>query len=518
MKLRLHTERVIMFKKIMVLLAFLPLFSPAADLLWQLDLSSPEVQKIVAQCPYAKIAKDFEKTDVLTFTVPKGREGRKNYIEIPIDLEKTGMLGNKVYAQADVSMTDIPKTGIYHDRIECSIHFHYENATHDPSILYRPAPIYGTHEWFLTHNTIIVYAGAKHGCLALGLQAISGTVSFRNIKIYAAGTAPVSPIDMKPVPQAVYTKDFPVMRGVMSPMIHTGYVLREEDFADLQKWGVNIVRWQLCGWGKDFDQYKKNMAKLVKTLPQALDMAHKYNIKLLVDLHTGEKERKILLATPEGRAYFKEIWIELVKQCKGNPGLWGYDIMNEPHSRVLNPGDPSYYETAGEIIKAIRAIDPETPIVVEPDGMGGEELLRFLPIFPYPNIFYSIHMYTPGDYTHQLDRDKAHYLSYPTEKWNKTYLKERLLDRVVRYQKATNAKIFVGEFSCPRWAPGAETYLRDVTELMEEFGWSWTYHAFRESDMWSVEHNTDPHDKKAYPDMMNPRKQVLLDAFQKNRQ
>lgn len=57
-----------------------------------------------------------------------------------------------------------------------------------------------------------------------------------------------------------------------------------------------------------------------------------------------------------------------------------------------------------------------------------------------------------------------------------------------------------------------------MTELMEEFGWSWTYHAFRESDMWSVEHNTDPHDKKAYPDMMNLRKQVLLDAFQKNRQ
>ena len=54
-----------MFKKIMVLLAFLPFLSPAAELLWQLDLSSPEVQKIVAQCPYAKIAKDFEKTDGL---------------------------------------------------------------------------------------------------------------------------------------------------------------------------------------------------------------------------------------------------------------------------------------------------------------------------------------------------------------------------------------------------------------------------------------------------------------------
>lgn len=185
---------------------------------------------------------------------------------------------------------------------------------------------------------------------------------------------------------------------------------------------------------------------------------------------------------------------------------------------IVVMADEAHRGQYGFEIKAIRAIDPETPIVVEPDGMGGDELLRFLPIFPYPNIFYSIHMYYPGDYTHQLDRDKPQYLSYPTEKWNKASIKERLLDRVVRYQKATNAKIFVGEFSCPRWAPGAEIYLRDVIELMEEFGWSWTYHAFRESDMWSVEHNTDPHDKQAYPGIMNPRKQVLLDALQKNKQ
>jgi len=45
----------------------------------------------------------------------------------------------------------------------------------------------------------------------------------------------------------------------------------------------------------------------------------------------------------------------------------------------------------------------------------------------------------------------------------------------------------VGEFGVARWAPNAEDYLKDNIALFEEFGWDWTYHAFRESHIWSFE-------------------------------
>ncbi len=133
-----------------------------------------------------------------------------------------------------------------------------------------------------------------------------------------------------------------------------------------------------------------------------------------------------------------------------------------------------------------------------------------------PNIFYSVHIYYPGEITHQLDRNRKQYLAYPNAKYNKTQMRIRLERKVRRFQKMTGAKIFVGEFGCVRWAPGADLLLQDMISLFEEYGWTWCFHAFRESDVWSVEHNENPLDRVRKKDMTK-RKQVLLNAFRKNK-
>jgi hypothetical protein len=50
--------------------------------------------------------------------------------------------------------------------------------------------------------------------------------------------------------------------------------------------------------------------------------------------------------------------------------------------------------------------------------------------------------------------------------------------------------LFVSEFSAIRIAPegSAARYLADATELFEELGYDWTYHAYREWHGWSLEH------------------------------
>lgn len=62
------------------------------------------------------------------------------------------------------------------------------------------------------------------------------------------------------------------------------------------------------------------------------------------------------------------------------------------------------------------------------------------------------------------------------------------------YSREHGVPVFVGEFSCVRWAPGdtAVNYLRDAIDLFEERGWNWTYHAFREWPGWSLEHVGGP--------------------------
>jgi aryl-phospho-beta-D-glucosidase BglC (GH1 family) len=46
-------------------------------------------------------------------------------------------------------------------------------------------------------------------------------------------------------------------------------------------------------------------------------------------------------------------------------------------------------------------------------------------------------------------------------------------------------------FSVVRWAPKEDAlrWLQESVDLLESLGWSWTYHAFREYNGWSLEHD-----------------------------
>ncbi len=500
-----------MWKKVLCCL-LAPFAAAASDLLWQADFSSPAMQEMVRKCPGASIIQDFEHNHILRIKVSPGETGR-HFVEIPLDFQKWKMDGLQVEIQGEVKMTHVarhPKSKW--EGVQFRLLFPYEGAVHDPRILYgNKVPYFGTTEWFLAGNKIHLFHGVTKGKLSLGLNNVSGEIQFRNIRILKAGKALVSTLKQNPVPQARYTREFPVRRGVMSP-----FVPREEDFAELRRWGANLIRWQLnVGTRRNVAECVTLLDRYLDQVEKALALSEKYGIKLVIDLHAGGG-LPLLMGTKEGRDAVIAFWRKTVKRFQGHPALWGYDILNEPHSRVLSPGDPSYPEFAGKIIQTIRELDPETPIIVEPEGLGGEEMLEYLPIYPYPNIFYSVHIYFPGEITHQLDRTKKQYLSYPGGKFNKQALRERLERKVRPFQVKTGAKIFVGEFGCVRWAPGADELLRDMISLFEEYGWTWCFHAFRESDVWSVEHNEDPMDRERKTGMTK-RKRVLLDAFQKNR-
>ncbi len=74
--------------------------------------------------------------------------------------------------------------------------------------------------------------------------------------------------------------------------------------------------------------------------------------------------------------------------------------------------------------------------------------------------------------------------------------------------------MYVGEFSAVCWAEGAERYIGDVISLMEEYGWDWTMHAWREWSGWSPEHVcTAPETRDRFEKRDNPRLQVVKDAF-----
>ena len=60
---------------------------------------------------------------------------------------------------------------------------------------------------------------------------------------------------------------------------------------------------------------------------------------------------------------------------------------------------------------------------------------------------------------------------------------------MVEFQTRHDVPIYVGEFSCVRWAPNAsaQRWVADCLALFTKFSWSWTYHEFRGWPGWDAE-------------------------------
>ena len=156
--------------------------------------------------------------------------------------------------------------------------------------------------------------------------------------------------------------------------------------------------------------------------------------------------------------------------------------------------------------------------MIESNEASRPRAFAYLSPLRMDNIIYQVHMYMPLTYTHQRIRTAGPKIGYPGmidgEMWNKEKIRETL-QPVRDFQLRHNARIYVGEFSAVAWAPGADRYLQDCIDIFEEYGWEWSYHAFREWNGWSVEHEgTGPDNIRPAKDTR--RREVLLKAFRKN--
>jgi endoglucanase len=316
----------------------------------------------------------------------------------------------------------------------------------------------------------------------------------------------------------------PHFRGVMSPM-----TFREDDLKTLGvEWNANLIRWQLnCGDGysnsvKNLDEYDQWLDNKLNELDKVVSACTKYGIKLVIDLHSPpggmtENRKTAMFYDKRYNVHFISVWEKIAKRYKNNPIIWGYDLVNEPIQDQLSPKGMGCIETEERAAKAIRNIDLKTPIIIEVDRWDSQDGFKYLQPINVSNVIYEAHMYTPIEYTHQGVISKLYDVNYPGIIAGKLYNKETLrniLKPVRDFQLAYNAHIYIGEFSAIRWAPGAAQYLSDCIDIFEEYGWDWTYHAYREWSGWSVEYENGKADKIAIKN--TDRKNLLLYWFQKN--
>jgi len=392
--------------------------------------------------------------------------------------------------------------------------------------------VWGTFDWKDFSVSFSVPDDASNGTLLLGLQDCSGTVWFSDCRI--AMFEPQSIYAKPSIPEnfkAEYTSrvsDMSSLRGVMSPGKY-----RKGDLDDLAKWGANLIRWQLVrAWGKagtdrDPVEYFKWIDAQIADLELVLADAGRLGIKVVIDLHSPpggrNATRDMAMFYEEKYAkQFIETWERIARKFKGHPAVWGYDLINEPVQTM--PALYDYLTIQIMAAKAIRQIDPDVPVIIESNEWDNPGAFKYLTPLPMKDVIYQVHMYIPGEFTNQGvknnwgEKSKDNLSTYPGLIGGKEYNSEALsqaLQPVIDFQKKYGVRIYVGEFSAVRWAPGAAKYLEDCISIFEEHNWDWSYHAFREWSGWSVEHGSDWNNNSPVSQDTD-RKKVLLKWFEKN--
>eukprot|EP00026_Physarum_polycephalum_P006064 Phypoly_transcript_06105.p1 GENE.Phypoly_transcript_06105~~Phypoly_transcript_06105.p1 ORF type:complete len:540 (+),score=81.67 Phypoly_transcript_06105:182-1621(+) len=341
-------------------------------------------------------------------------------------------------------------------------------------------------------------------------------------RLYPAG-APPPPPTLPPMwtgrPAGV-----PRLRGVMSP---GQYV--ESDMQVLKSWNVNLMRWQMGRYPaipeNDLPTYEAWIAAKMAETDQLLLSAKRNGFKIVIDLHASPGGDNPtygynLLRNKTYQDYYVNLWHTMALRWKGNESIiHGYDILNEPHVSGTIPADVlSWYDLAQLTINTIRSVDTVTSIIVEGMNWGGITNLWGLPMFSGGRIIYEAHTYTPGPYTNQhiTSSDPTTY-TYPGNiagtYWDKDLIFKT--NQIARdFMLTYNVQVYIGEFSTARWSPGGYLYLNDTVSSFEALGFDWTYHAFREAQVWSLECSDDINSSDC--NVNTDRKQTMLSWYAKN--
>ncbi len=368
-------------------------------------------------------------------------------------------------------------------------------------------------DWAMREISETVFC-ALTDCMSTGIHEAKpagiGLNAVAKIQRSKMECAPVVPGERVPAVSALdKTRPIPpVVRGFQVGEFNSNSLV------EMRRWGADVVRLQLIpgrwavSMGKTFwEAWPLYLDKVERDVKEAKNAGLKVAPVLMGAPFTDtELQGRSIWQHPELEERFTRAWKDLATRLLPyKETIWGYDLFNEPLDRTQLPCPPHEWRPlAVKIIRSIRSVDPDTWIIFETGP--GSLFSGFKGLVPLSDthVIYSAHFYNPQAFTHQgivkvqgTDLAKAMEkvnIRYPSFS-NGVYRDKRQLEDVLKsadeFQAKWHVPIYVGEFSVVRWAPkeSAVRWLRDVVDLFEARGWSWSYHAFREFNGWSLEHD-----------------------------
>ncbi|NPA31077.1 MAG: glycoside hydrolase family 5 protein [Chloroflexi bacterium] len=291
----------------------------------------------------------------------------------------------------------------------------------------------------------------------------------------------------------------------------------QKDFDALAAQGANWVVLSVMGPYSVTPPYRPDPQAL-NHLTRLVDMAWQADLFVVIAVRSGpgRSEFSILReglgdwfgpeylheevwTDPEAQAAWADMWRLLARQFRGHPAVVGYNLMVEPNADdIVGVDDPRafydrYRDTGYDwntwyprLVEAIRAEDPDTPVLVSPLGYASVHWLTYLQPTDAAHVVYAVHMYEPYAYTHQAPAPTMDW-RYPgpmllDQAFEPVWMDQAALDEdmaaLAMFRLRADAPVAITETGVMRWEPGAAEFMRDRLEAAERYGinyavWMW---------------------------------------------
>lgn len=185
-----------------------------------------------------------------------------------------------------------------------------------------------------------------------------------------------------------------------------------EEYQYFSEKGVKVIRLPIRWERVQHSAFEPLHGPDIDQIKDVLKVASKYDMKVIIDLHNFGRYYGHALSIQEANQ-LADVWTKLAYTLRDEPGLYGYELMNEPHD--LPGGSKAWAGIAQFVVTEIRKVDQKTLILIPGyEWQSARNWSKINPYFPLSgldsNIAYSAHIYFDsngsGRYEKSFDEDK----------------------------------------------------------------------------------------------------------------
>jgi endoglucanase len=251
------------------------------------------------------------------------------------------------------------------------------------------------------------------------------------------------------------------------------YPHSEERFRYFSSKKITLIRLPIRWERVQHSSYESLSTADIEQIKEVLAMADKYGMKVIIDLHNFGRYYGHPLNNNDADK-FGDVWTKLAQALKDTPGLYGYELMNEPHD--LPGGSDAWAKLAQRVTTAIRTVDSQSVILIPgynwQNAQGWAENNPHLLIKdPDNNLMYASHIYFDSSYSglykNSFEADNRHANIGVAESEDfKSWL------------KIHNARGIFTEYGVPadpQWLTAMNIFLKDIqadTSIVGSIYWS----------------------------------------------